>query len=308
MKTWALSYLRCPTCLGELAHTPFDDANGLLTCHACNEWFPIWRSIPRMLPPHLLTSIRQGFLAEFGNQVAAQGLTSDATANSDDDLRAIKEHTIENFGFEWIEYARFGWDDPEYNIEHEKKVFLDKSLLKADSFQDKLVLDAGCGNGRYSHWANQFGGRVIGIDLGDGVESAAKNTADQPNIQIVQADIFNPPFATATFDLIFSIGVLMHTGDAHRATISLTDKLKPSGSITIHLYGKGNPVYEWVDRTMRERTIQMSIPNLQTFTDRLYRVRTSLKRVRLAAQLSRFVRIDPHPHCIFDWYAAPIAT
>jgi SAM-dependent methyltransferase len=149
---------------------------------------------------------------------------------------------------------------------------------------------------------------VIGIDLGEGVESAGKNTAALAEVQIIQADIFHLPFADSSFDAIFSIGVLMHTGDAKAAARSLVAKLKPGGSLSITLYGKGNPIYEWVDRRMRQWTTRMSVEELEDFTRRAYTLRRALERIGVANQIARFIRFDPHPHCIFDWYAAPIAT
>jgi SAM-dependent methyltransferase len=195
-----------------------------------------------------------------------------------------------------------------FNIEREEAVFLHKSLLSPDALDGKLVLDAGCGNGRYSYWASQFGARVVGIDLGAGVESAHANTRHLDNVQIVQADIFRLPFARETFDRVFSIGVLMHTGDARKATESLAGRLKPGGSVTVHLYGKGNAVYEYVDRALRRRTVRLSIDELSDFTRRAWRVTRFLERLRLLPLVDCFIRLDPHPHCIFDWYSAPIAT
>lgn len=43
-----------------------------------------------------------------------------------------------------------------------------------------------------------------------------------------------------TIDIIFSIGVRMHTGDAHKAAASLATKLKGGGSLSLRLYGQGN--------------------------------------------------------------------
>jgi hypothetical protein len=100
----------------------------------------------------------------------------------------------------------------------------------------------------------------------------------------------------------------MHTGDAHKAFKSLTSKLKVGGSITAHLYGKGNLLYEWVDASLRQRTTKMSIEELQRFSDKAYKWRRFFEQVGLAQLTNIFVRLDPHPHCIFDWYAAPIAT
>ena len=146
------------------------------------------------------------------------------------------------------------------------------------------------------------------MDLGDGVDSAYANTCHLPYVQIIQGDIFNPPFAECTYDTIFSIGVLMHTGNARRATESLMRLIKPGGSVAVHLYGRGNFIYEWVDRKLRDRTTKFSIPNLQAFTSRLWRLVRFLQRAHLLKLVGHFIRLDPHPHCIFDWYAAPIAT
>jgi SAM-dependent methyltransferase len=262
-----------------------------------------------MLPEALRSELTRQFVHTYGAVLAARGLVALQTSDSGiDHLQALKQQTIENFGFEWTEYARFGWDDRRYNLQYEESVFRRKSLLFPQEVAGKLVLDAGCGNGRYTYWAKQYGGRVIGIDLGDGVESASRNTADLHDVQIVQADLFNLPFADGTFDVIFSIGVLMHTGDACKATARLIQKLKPGGSLTVHMYGKGNWIYEFVDRVLRKQTTKMSIPELQTFTARAFRLRQYLDCLHLASLTNRFVRLESHPHIIFDWYAAPIAT
>jgi SAM-dependent methyltransferase len=230
------------------------------------------------------------------------------TGSGEDALGGLKRATIASFGFEWNEYRRFGWDDPEYDLERERDVFLRKSLLAPNELAGRLVLDAGCGNGRYAYLASANGGRVIGVDLSDAVDAAAENTAAVKDVQIVQADIFRLPFAPGTFDVIFSIGVLMHTGDAALAVRRLRSLVTPGGSLSVHLYGKGNRVYELVDRRLRGWTTRRTIPELRRFTDRAYGLERFLSRVHLNRVANRFVRLDPHPHCIFDWYSAPVAT
>jgi len=262
-----------------------------------------------MVPEALRKESTFAFVREHSDALKALGLQlSNDVEDWSDDLLALKKHTIQNFGFEWLEYARFGWDDPIYNIQREEQVFRYKSLLKPDEIQGKLVLDAGCGNGRYSYWAAKYGGKVFGVDIGDGVESAAQNTGGLANVQIIQGDIFSLPFRDNTFDVIFAIGVLMHTGDARKATASLVRKLRVGGSLSVHLYGKGNIIYEYIDRILRSQTTRLSINELQVFTIKAYRLRRFLERIRLANIMNRFVNLDSHPHCIFDWYAAPIAT
>lgn len=317
MKDWAIGLLRCPACGAALEALGFDTdsrgqmASGVLRCRGaeCAAWYPVVRGIPRMLPPDLRQELTAAFVREHRSALEARGVPAGIAAGPNQDpLGGLKRHTIRNFGFEWIEYARFGWDDPVYNIASEEALFRRKALLEPEEVRGKLVLDAGCGNGRYSHWAAQYGARVLGVDLGDGVESAAANTRDLAEVQIVQGDIFRLPFAPATFDAIFSIGVLMHTGNARRATAALALLVRPGGTLTVHLYGKGNPIYEAVDWSLRQWTTRLSIERLQRVTSRFFQVRRVLERARLDGLANRFVRIGPHPHIIFDWYAAPIAT
>lgn len=220
----------------------------------------------------------------------------------------LKKDTIQKFGFEWLEYGRFGWDDPVFNIDREERVFKQKSLLHPQDLQGKLVLDAGCGNGRYSYWAAQYGARVIGVDLGYGVESAYMNTKSDNNIHIIQGDIFNLPFPKQTFDTIFSIGVLMHTGDTRLALESLVQCLKQNGTISFHVYHKGNPVYEFNDFILRKITTRLSVGQLVRFTRVMFRIANILDKVSMLKYVNLLIRLENHPHCIFDWYSAPIAT
>lgn len=311
MKAWAVEFLRCTGCGSRLALTEFrrqgETTAGVLRCESCSGWYPVIRGVPRMTPPPLREELTSAFVQEYRAELGPLGIAGSGEA-AHDPLENLKQHTIANFGFEWLEYARFGWDDPTYNLSFERTMFERKSFLDPDGLTDRIVLDAGCGNGRYTYWAAQSARYVFGIDLGAGVESAAANTASLQNVQIVQADIFNVPFGAGTFDAIFSIGVLMHTGDARRATMALAKKVRPGGTLSVHLYGKGNHVYELIDRTLRRRTTKMSIPELQRFTKRAFGVRRTLDRLGLANFTNRFVRLGAHPHIIFDWYAAPIAT
>ena len=319
MRSWLLGHLVCPVCGAALQWTGFErDAEhlmeGALRCAGCSMWYPVTGGVPRLVPPDLRQEATLEFRRRFETKLRAMGLDGDSTADSTprpsstDGLSGVKAHTLQNFGFEWTRYSRHGWDDPKYNIASEEEVFRYKSLVEPSEFAGKLVLDAGCGNGRYTYWATRYGGRVIGVDLTLAVDAAFQNTRDVESAGIVQADLFHLPFRAEAFDVAFSIGVLMHTGDAHGAFLSVARHLRKGGSFTAHLYGVGNAVYEWMDRTIRERTTRLSIPELRTLTGRLYRIARWTDRIGLRSVVTCFVRLDDHPHCIFDWYAAPVAS
>jgi SAM-dependent methyltransferase len=224
-----------------------------------------------------------------------------------DALTEVKRETSKSFGFEWSEYGRFGWDDPVFDLDRERRVFLRKTISSEGDFAGRLVLDAGCGNGRYSHWAAQFGATVVGMDLSEAVESAYANTQGL-DVHIIQGDVFRPPFSQDTFDLIFAIGVLMHTGHPYRATHSLAQRLRPGGTLTVNVYGTGNPVYELADRLLRRFTTKMDRRALGRFAARMAAVAEFCDRYHALNVVNAVIRLENHPHCIFDWYSAPVAT
>ena len=268
---------------------------GELHCD-CGATYPVIDGVPRMLP---------------------QGLGGNAA-----DLSSVKEHTQKNFGYEWQFYARHGWDygtdkkyDPNrFNVE--KDNFVRKALVSPEEFSGKVILDAGCGNGRYSNQARALGGEVVGIDISHAVDAAYANLADRPGVHIVQADIFNPPFRRNVFDRIFSLGVLMHTGHARRAYEALLRHLKPGGAISFHLYRRGNRIYEWVDDRLRRRTVRMDLDRLLRYSNRGARFATLIYNTRwitggrplLYELMNCFIRLEMAEHNVFDWYSAPVAS
>jgi SAM-dependent methyltransferase len=63
-----------------------------------------------------------------------------------------------------------------------------------EKLKDKLVLDAGCGVGRFMEVVEKWGGNVVGVDLSFSVDAAFKNLGLKENVHIIQADIFDLPF------------------------------------------------------------------------------------------------------------------
>ncbi len=211
MKEELLSLLSCPECRYCLEiHSDFDEGaeiiEGSLICSGCRASYPITRGIPRFLPKSLS---------------AAERATADA------------------FGYEWTHYSRL--------TEADRREFLAwiSPLVPAD-FQDRVVLDAGCGKGRHIFLAAQFNARtVVGVDLSNAVEAAYQNTRDLPNVHVVQADISCLPFANP-FDLVYSIGVLHHLPVPGDGFSALTKHVRPGGRISTWVYGKeGN---QWIEK------------------------------------------------------------
>ena len=203
--------LRCPACAGRLtfsANVSYPTASGSLDCADCVQQFPIIDGIPRMLLPRF----REVLL---GNGTAAHHDAEIKTALS--------------FGYEWNQFS-------EMYSEWEQNFLSYMQPHGPEFFRGKTVLDAGCGNGRFAYYAAKYGAEVWAIDLGSAVEAARANTEAGGSVQVVQADLHQPPFARESFDFIYSLGVLHHLPDPEAAFRNLLQFLKPDGQIQVFLY------------------------------------------------------------------------
>ncbi len=214
MKESLLSLLSCSACRSvfEVRATNTEGVEileGELVCRGCQAAFPITRGVPRFVR---------------GN------------------LSSAKRATAEAFGYEWTQYSEL--------TEADRVEFLDWiKPLAPDDFVGRVVLDGGCGKGRHIFLAAQFQARqVVGVDLSDAVDSSFQNTRHLPNVHVIQADIFDLPFANP-FDLAYSIGVLHHLPDPKQGFLSFISHVRPGGRVAIWVYGKeGNRwIQDYVD-------------------------------------------------------------
>ena len=109
--------------------------------------------------------------------------------------------------------------------------------LSPADLDGKVVLDAGCGMGRYLRIAAESSASlIVGLDLSQAVVAARELTAGLPSVAVVRGDLLRLPFAAASFDQIYSLGVLDHTPDPREAFLALARLLKPGGRIAIWVY------------------------------------------------------------------------
>lgn len=150
----------------------------------------------------------------------------------------------DSFGFQWKRYARTQLDSAE--IHESERHFRLKTGLTPGDLDGKLVLDVGCGMGRFAEVATRWGATVVGVDLSAAAEVAARNLADRSFVAF-QADVFHLPFEFESFDCIYSLGVLHHTPDCEAAVKVLPQFLKPGGSLAVWLYSGYNKWYRFTD-------------------------------------------------------------
>lgn len=119
-------------------------------------------------------------------------------------------------------------------------IFEQKTGFTKNFLRDKVVLDAGCGCGRFLAVAQSMGATVIGVDgSGHALKAAAENA---PRATLIQANLLNLPLRNESVDHAFSIGVLHHTESTEHAFYEVARTVKRGGSLAIWVYSK--PVTE----------------------------------------------------------------
>jgi len=123
-------------------------------------------------------------------------------------------------------------------VKSERKLKGEPLFIKKD-FKDKIVLDVGCGNGRYIPLCQEFGAKeIIAIDLGKQVFDVKNQDINMNNVHLLQSDLLNIPLRKEIVDTIYSHGVLHHTPNPKESFRYLSNYLKIGGTQAIYVYHK----------------------------------------------------------------------
>jgi 2-polyprenyl-3-methyl-5-hydroxy-6-metoxy-1,4-benzoquinol methylase len=217
------------------------------------------------------------------------------------DLPQVRQ-TKASFDFQWAEIpvGRYMLENEDFRKEATGYV-CQFTGLPAEWFKGKSVIDVGCGMGRYSWALCKLGARVLSIDQSDhGLARTKEACREFPDHRTMKVDLLKDFSIGEQFDLVWSFGVLHHTGDTYGAFRRVAPLVKPGGLIYLMLYGKPreglasdyaeiNEYDEW-----RRRTNNMGL------RDKLQAVREHMR-----AKGFRVVG-EEHVHGYFDAISPPI--
>jgi len=213
--------------------------------------------------------------------------------------RFVAQEHLASFGLQWNKYE-VAHDD------EDRATFQAKTGVLLDELRGLRVLDAGCGGGRYSKIAAEAGANVVAADHSTAVEKAKTLCSHLPNVNFLQGDLKSLPLRPASFDFVFSIGVMHHDSDTRAVFDSVATMVRPGGRLAVWLYRRNQWWQEAINRGLRKRTVKMPAEQLE----RWCRFGAWLGGLPLVNKtLNKLVNFSNHPNwenrvCdTFDWYA-----
>jgi len=179
----------------------------------------------------------------------------------------------DNFGYQWNRWARIQFEDQNLGRPlqgHTTVMFKEITQFSEEKLLGKLVLDMGCGPGRFTDVALTMGASVIALDYSSAIDAAKKNFSDKDgDVLFLQGDALKLPLRNNSIDFSFSIGVLHHTPAPEIGVKEAHRVLCDDGQFAIRVYNAGG-FYPFPTVRFWRRVFQWLKPSLGLYPPLIY--------------------------------------
>ncbi len=187
------------------------------------------------------------------------------------DVKPEAEQTKSSFDYQWRDIPEgIATQNTAEFLNDAKNYVLQLTDLPAEWFKGKAVADVGCGYGRFSQAFLALGSIVTSYDQSDYALQNTTNLCQKygDKFKAQKIDILNWN-DDVRYDLVFSFGVLHHTGNTYRAMEKTSAKVKPGGRLFLMLYGYpdniGGYKVENLSRDLRKKFKSSSFPEIKKY-------------------------------------------
>jgi 2-polyprenyl-3-methyl-5-hydroxy-6-metoxy-1,4-benzoquinol methylase len=113
-------------------------------------------------------------------------------------------------------------------------------VAKFADYRGKRVLEIGCGMGTDGSQFAKGGADYVGVDLTEAAAQLARENLQARGLpgETLAANAEHLPFPDASFDHVYSFGVIHHTSNPSAVIDEIRRVLRPGGTVTVMLYNR----------------------------------------------------------------------
>jgi 2-polyprenyl-3-methyl-5-hydroxy-6-metoxy-1,4-benzoquinol methylase len=190
-------------------------------------------------------------------------------------------------------------DELEYFLGVERFRYADGAFIREaaafERFADKRVLEIGCGLGTDGAQFAAAGAEYVGVDLTDAAISIARRNFAVRGLAggFFAADAEKLRFGSATFDHVYSFGVIHHTPNPAAVIDEILRVLKPRGTVTVMLYNRSSINYYVEIMFLRRLGRKLLRPS---WSPKILSAALRLSRAKLEGHRQNLLRIPKPTH------------